>query len=200
MEVPVQWISVASENLCTTSCPLPLSNLFLHVPIISSIPLLSVDDVIQLVKSSKDQGAARLALTSKEYGLSLDQARTWFSLWWRCVLWLLTSEGIGFFNAHLNAFFIFPFLFFPFLSFSTWLIGWSDSCSAAGSIDCFRGKETARWTNWAGERNRWFSSSIFFLPIYFFTSLLFILFYFNLLYFTLLNYLHWLHLISFHFV
>ena len=48
----------------------------LHVPIISSIPLLSVDDVIQLVKSSKDQGAARLALTSKEYGLSLDQART----------------------------------------------------------------------------------------------------------------------------
>ena len=32
-----------------------------------------LDDVILLVKSSKDQAAARLALTSAEYGLSADQ-------------------------------------------------------------------------------------------------------------------------------
>ena len=106
-----------SMHYILSSSSLQSISVDLHVPIISSIPLLSVDDVIQLVKSSKDQGAARLALTSKEYGLSLDQARTWFSLWWRCVLWLLTSEGIGFFNAHLNAFFIFPFLSFSFLFF-----------------------------------------------------------------------------------
>jgi hypothetical protein len=37
------------------------------------------DDVILLVKSSKDQAAARVALTSAEYGLSLDQV-TYISL------------------------------------------------------------------------------------------------------------------------
>ena len=35
-----------------------------------------LDDVILLVKSSKDQAAARLALTSAEYGLSADQVKS----------------------------------------------------------------------------------------------------------------------------
>jgi hypothetical protein len=34
------------------------------------------DDVILLVKSSRDQAAARIALTSPSYGLSLDQVQS----------------------------------------------------------------------------------------------------------------------------
>ena len=55
----------------------PPSILLFHLSLRSSSLLSSFeDDVIQLVKSSKDQGAARLALTSNEYGLSLDQVST----------------------------------------------------------------------------------------------------------------------------
>ena len=56
--------------------PLPQSRYSIFSLRSSSLLLSFEDDVIQLVKSSKDQGAARLALTSNEYGLSLDQVST----------------------------------------------------------------------------------------------------------------------------
>jgi DNA gyrase subunit A len=46
----------------------------LHIAEGLLVALRRIDDVILLVKGSKDQSAARIALTSSEYGLSTDQA------------------------------------------------------------------------------------------------------------------------------
>ena len=106
--------------------PLPQSRYSIFSLRSSSLLLSFEDDVIQLVKSSKDQGAARLALTSNEYGLSLDQVSTCNTNRFLNFLSFLPSFPpsypvfVSFFPVFLLSFFLFFLLtFFPsfFLSY-----------------------------------------------------------------------------------
>ena len=102
--------------------PLPQSRYSIFSLRSSSLLSSFEDDVIQLVKSSKDQGAARLALTSNEYGLSLDQVSTCNTNRFLNFLSFLPLYPVfvSFFPVFLLSFFLFFLLtFFPsfFLSY-----------------------------------------------------------------------------------